>query len=104
MSETPPPKTLQRRHEDVWIRKKCYTGKTSLFGFPNVWETLIKDIFVWSWERADDCNKIDVFVRFLERADDCNKTLEIFLLNLKITHFKSRCSIHCYRRSMDIVA
>ena len=39
-----------------------------------MWKTLIKYVFVWFWERADDCNN----------------TLEILLLNLKITDFKSK--------------
>ena len=70
----------------MWIRKKCYIRKTSLFGFPNVWKTLIKDICVWSCEYADDSNKIGVFLRSCECADDCKKILAMLLLNLKITN------------------
>ena len=54
----------------IQVRRLCLVfqnmWKMSLFGFPNVQKTLIKDIFICSWERADDCNK----------------TLEILLRNL----------------------
>ena len=48
--------------------------KMSLLGFPNVWKTLIKDIFVWSCEHTHDCNKIDVFIGSCEHADNLGNT------------------------------
>ena len=50
VTEMSPPNTLWRCHEDVWIRKKCYIGKTSLFGFPKH----VEDVFVWFSKRVED--------------------------------------------------